>query len=77
MILHSISDSTKHRRFKQFLIILSGILFVSAIIIDWMLAILGVFFLIIWVRWMWPRFPGAPGAVAVRLSGQGGTRIAD
>ena len=26
---------------------------------------------------MWPRFPGAPGAVAVRLSGQGGARIAD
>ncbi|MEM8695119.1 MAG: transglycosylase SLT domain-containing protein [Pseudomonadota bacterium] len=26
---------------------------------------------------MWPRFPGVPGAVAVRLSGQGGTRIAD
>ncbi len=26
---------------------------------------------------MWPRFPGAPGAVAVRLSGQGGSRIAD
>lgn len=26
---------------------------------------------------MWPRFPGAPGAVAVRLSGLGGTRIAD
>lgn len=26
---------------------------------------------------MWPRFPGTPGAVAVRLSGQGGTRIAD
>ena len=26
---------------------------------------------------MWPRFPGAPGATAIRLSGQGGTRIAD
>ncbi len=26
---------------------------------------------------MWPRFPGVPGAVAVRLSGQGGARIAD
>lgn len=26
---------------------------------------------------MWPRFPGTPGAVAVRLSGQGGTRVAD
>lgn len=26
---------------------------------------------------MWPRFPGTPGAVAVRLSGQGGTRIAE
>ncbi|WP_299327503.1 lytic transglycosylase domain-containing protein [Parasphingopyxis sp.] len=26
---------------------------------------------------MWPRFPGAPGAVAVRLSGQGGARIAN
>lgn len=26
---------------------------------------------------MWPRFPGAPGAVAVRLSGQGVSRIAD
>lgn len=26
---------------------------------------------------MWPRFPGTPGAVAVRLSGQGGSRIAD
>lgn len=26
---------------------------------------------------MWPRFPGAPGPVAVRLSGHGGTRIAD
>ncbi len=26
---------------------------------------------------MWPRFPGTPGPVAVRLSGQGGTRVAD
>jgi soluble lytic murein transglycosylase-like protein len=26
---------------------------------------------------MWPRFPGAPGPVAVRLSGHGGTRIAN
>jgi soluble lytic murein transglycosylase-like protein len=26
---------------------------------------------------LWPRFPGAPGPVAVRLSGQGGTRVAD
>lgn len=26
---------------------------------------------------MWPRFPGSSGPVAVRLSGQGGSRIAD
>ncbi|NNC71938.1 MAG: transglycosylase SLT domain-containing protein [Sphingomonadaceae bacterium] len=26
---------------------------------------------------MWPRFPGTPGPVAVRLSGHGGARIAD
>lgn len=26
---------------------------------------------------MWPRFPGSPGPVAVRLSGHGGTRVAD
>lgn len=26
---------------------------------------------------MWPRFPGTPGAFAVRLSGRGGNRIAD
>ena len=26
---------------------------------------------------MWPRFPGTPGPVAIRLSGHGGTRIAD